>query len=145
MWQVVYTSRATASFRASDLDSILRASRRNNPALGVTGMLLFMNGEFMQALEGPDDNVRELYAKLQRDPRHTDCRMLREGPIEAREFPDWSMGFHDLTDAGAARPAGVNDFLDRPFTSAFYAENRSAARRLLSLFRLARAQASPPA
>lgn len=56
-------------------------------------MLLYSDGRFVQALEGPEDAVRALYARIQRDPRHARVLTVRAGPGPRRYFADWSMGF----------------------------------------------------
>lgn len=59
----------------------------------------------MQFLEGPEAPIRALYARIERDPRHTAVALLADGSATAREFPDWAMGFaatqFDLTYPGA--------------------------------------------
>ena len=72
--------------------SILAASRRNNAAADVTGMLLHIDGGFLQILEGPDAAVEETFARIAADPRHTRVARLWREPAERRIFRDWSMG-----------------------------------------------------
>ncbi len=92
---VVY---ASASTRASpDLEAILEASRRNNEANGLTGVLLFAEGNFIQALEGPTRPLDKIYAKIVVDNRHRQIIELYRMPIEERNFPGWSMGCPKLT------------------------------------------------
>jgi len=50
MHQLLYTSSTLRDFDDAQLENILAASRRNNPKLGVTGMLLYCEGGFMQVL-----------------------------------------------------------------------------------------------
>ena len=59
----------------------------------------------MQALEGPEAAVRATVARIERDRRHAGIIRLWDGPIEARVFGEWEMGFDDLTtlDRGASR------------------------------------------
>ena len=69
----------------------------------MTGLLLYgapdprAPGLFVQWVEGPPENVRRLWQRLQRDPRHTDLEILHEGPnrdivgMDARLFPGWSL------------------------------------------------------
>ena len=95
MFQLVYLSRETEPFTPEALRSLLAHARRNNAALGITGMLLYRDGHFLQALEGDETTVRSLCAKISRDSRHSQVTYLFEENIEEREFADWSMGFHD--------------------------------------------------
>lgn len=75
-----------------DLDEILAVSRRNNSAVGVTGLLCHLDGSFLQFLEGDDDAVQTTFARIARDPRHRSLLKVHEASIQSRSFGDWSMG-----------------------------------------------------
>ena len=93
MHQLVYVSRARADLSEAELRDILRRARKTNRELGISGMLVCLDGCFLQVLEGRSDDVRELYAKIEADPRHCDAKVLIDTEIAKRAFPDWSMGF----------------------------------------------------
>lgn len=112
---LVYVSSASPRFADGDLDLILEASRRNNPSCDVTGMLLFADGNFFQVLEGPAEAVQTTFARIGGDPRHNGIIRLLEAPIEARNFPDWTMGFRRLDKSDL--PAGAFDLTRERFQS----------------------------
>jgi len=70
MFSLIYVSSAVTEFSKSELVDLLESCHANNANLGVTGMLLYKDGNFMQALEGNEDVVRGLHAKIALDPRH---------------------------------------------------------------------------
>jgi hypothetical protein len=78
------------------MENILEASRRNNSANEVTGILLYLDGAFMQVLEGESNAVQKTYTRICADKRHWNTLVLldREG---TRAFPDWSMGFKRIS------------------------------------------------
>lgn len=88
----LYASRAVAPLTGAVMDAILEASRRNNPRLGITGMLCVSDEFFIQVLEGGRDAVCELYKTIITDPRHTSVRMLVYEEITERRFGHWTMG-----------------------------------------------------
>ena len=88
----LYVSRAAKPVAADVLDLILKQSRRNNPRSGITGMLCFANGIFVQVLEGGRAEVCTLYNAIVRDERHHDVQMLVFEEITERRFGDWTMG-----------------------------------------------------
>lgn len=94
----VYVSAAQALFDDQQLSALLTQSRRDNRARGITGMLLYVDGNFMQALEGEHAIVEALLQKISRDPRHKRIVTLYHAPIPERNFPDWSMGLVRLID-----------------------------------------------
>ena len=94
--QCLYASRLAAAQAESQIDSIMEQSRRNNPRLGVTGILCFTNDVFIQVLEGGRDEVCDLYNKIVGDARHRDVRLLVYGEISERRFSNWTMGQVDI-------------------------------------------------
>jgi hypothetical protein len=100
MYQIVYASTATQEFPAADLKKLLVRARMRNKEAGVTGMLVFHDGTFLQALEGEKRAVIDVFSRIEKDPRHRDISVLHRGPGPAqRAFGDWAMGFADFTGA----------------------------------------------
>ena len=90
--QLTYASRATRPMNIMDMKDILRSSRANNPALGITGALCVHNNTFLQQLEGEDDILVSLYERISLDDRHHDATIIDLIEISERRFGDWSMG-----------------------------------------------------
>ena len=88
----MYASRAVPAVDQEELHAILRKSKANNPNLGVTGVLCFSGGIFLQVLEGGRGAVNQLYNKITSDHRHTQVELLRYEEIGERRFGGWSMG-----------------------------------------------------
>jgi hypothetical protein len=135
MFFLVYASSATKLFDEHELVSILETSRVNNLALDITGMLLYKDGNFMQFLEGPKENVLKLVAKIQRDPRHRGLITLLQQEHSEREFSEWAMGFKKLENETLPTVPGYSDFLDLPLTSEQFLLNPSKSLRLLMTFK----------
>lgn len=94
--RLLYASRA-ADPSASATDAILSQSRSHNPACGITGILCYGGGIFLQALEGGRMQVSELYAHIQKDTRHKDVVLLHYEEIMERRFGGWTMGQVNVT------------------------------------------------
>ena len=92
LYQLVYESRAVPSLSDEDLQDILDEARSHNASAGLTGLLLYADGRFLQVLEGPRPAVQEVYASIQEDARHTDVTTLLTTSLEERSFPGWQMG-----------------------------------------------------
>ena len=97
IYQIVYVSSAAEPIDDLELDELVATSEERNHCRNITGLLLHKNGRFMQFLEGPKDNVVELYESICRDTRHEGITVLRRRHIPHRQFPNWSMR---LADAG---------------------------------------------
>ncbi|MGD0987621.1 MAG: BLUF domain-containing protein [Candidatus Sulfotelmatobacter sp.] len=132
---MVYLSTAVFPFSSQDLIDLLAKSRENNTALGVSGMLLFKENNFLQVLEGERGQVLKLFNKIKKDPRHRRVTTLSQEDIVQRDFPDWSMGFNNLSSIDASRPYGFTPFLETSLTVADFAADPSRAKKLLLLFK----------
>lgn len=133
MIYLAYCSAAAGLMRSSDLVELLRISQRNNERDGITGMLLYHEGSFMQVLEGEQEAVRATYARLLKDPRHGNLIKLAEAPLAERNFGGWAMSFKDTRDLDAADLAAYSLFLKEPLDSSQYGGHR--ALKLLLSFR----------
>ncbi len=89
--RLLYASRALDSSPAA-IEAILAQSRQYNPACGITGILCYGGGIFLQAIEGGRMPVNELYGHIQRDARHKDVALLHFEEISERRFGGWTMG-----------------------------------------------------
>jgi hypothetical protein len=101
--RLVYASEAQAGMDYAALTDILRTATVRNEARGISGLLCFGNGAFLQALEGDRTVVNALYNQIVRDPRHTRCEILRYGRIVTRSFHAWSMKLVGLDDQPTTR------------------------------------------
>lgn len=135
MISITYVSSAIKLFTTAELHALLQKSREANLKHGITGMLLYNAGSFMQAIEGPRDSVYQLYRNIQRDGTHNMVTTLIDQPIEQRVFPEWSMGFNDLTGQGNAPVDGFTNFLQDWRDRAEYANSTSYSKKLLHTFR----------
>jgi hypothetical protein len=118
MYHLVYTSHARAPYTQEDLIDLLRQSRNYNVQHNITGMLLYLNGKFIQVLEGDKEEVVALYERICQNPRHLRVMKVMEGNSRARLFKDWSMGFKQLTDEDFKTITGYTDI------DAFFSEDR---------------------
>ncbi|HWI85976.1 MAG TPA: BLUF domain-containing protein [Sphingomonas sp.] len=91
MLQITYISTARPGLPATAIEDILEASRRNNAAAGITGLLLYDGYRFMQALEGDDAQVVLAFDLIKADPRHRAVVLLSTRVVQARAFGNWEM------------------------------------------------------
>jgi hypothetical protein len=90
--RLLYASRAANHQSPEATDAILASSRSHNPACGITGILCYGGGIFLQALEGGRTAVNDLYKHILNDPRHKDVILLSYEEISERQFGGWTMG-----------------------------------------------------
>ena len=95
--RLMYASRAADSVDHEALLAILRKSKAENSANGITGVLCFSGGIFLQLLEGGRQQVNTLYNRIAADKRHLDVVLLSYEEIGERRFAGWSMGQVNLS------------------------------------------------
>ena len=100
MRQILYVSSTTRDVNEAELLSILDASRRNNSKVGVSGVLMYIDGGFMQVLEGEHNAVEQTLARIRNDKRHWNATVLMDRTAP-RCFGEWSMGFQRPLKAAA--------------------------------------------
>ncbi len=93
--RLLYASRAVDS-SSEAITNILAHSRQYNPSLGITGILCYGGGVFLQAIEGGRMAVNDLYGHILRDARHRDVVLLDYEEIAERRFGGWTMGTVNL-------------------------------------------------
>ena len=102
MLSIIYTSKATTHVTPEMVELISETSARNNRLIGVTGLLLYGSGNYLQVMEGDAEHVGPLFQRIQKDSRHTDCKVLHRQPTGKRYFEGWQMGILNH-DNGASR------------------------------------------
>ena len=134
MFNIVYWSNAARMFTDDELFEMLGQWREKNILHGITGILLYKDGAFIQSLEGEEATVRALYAAICKDDRHFQIVTIQATPITDRQFPDWSMGFKNLHGAGPTDYPGYNPEPELPPAGDGVMEKTSVALRLLAEF-----------
>jgi hypothetical protein len=134
IYQLIYRSQATKEFWPDDLFALVEKSRQNNEPRRITGMLLFHEGNFLQLLEGPEAGVKDCFQMVSGDPRHSNIETLMTRETEARDFPEWTMGFERLDEAWNM-PREWATILEDDFSSERLTKHPSAVKASLLSFR----------
>ncbi len=132
--QYVYVSAADHLMSAEELADLLRQSRENNARDGITGMLFYHGGTFMQAFEGPPEQAEGLHARIAADPRHRKIIMLFQGEVSERQFGGWTMGFQTGKEALDAE-AGFRNLFGHDVPPELWHAAAGRARQFLLSFR----------
>ncbi|MDC7998633.1 BLUF domain-containing protein [Gilvibacter sediminis] len=90
---ICYVSTAVSTITQNNVHDVFEGIVDNNLSLGITGVLLYSHGNFMQILEGPSDALKPLYDSIKRDPRHHHIIEIMNQPAEERMFENYLTGF----------------------------------------------------
>ena len=103
--QIVYTSLVSDRVDAGEFFAMVQGASRNFASMDITGRLIFADGRFFQALEGPPLNLDPWIRDVERDPLHHSMAIVLRRSIEKWQFEGWRMrrlGFCDGAQAIAA-------------------------------------------
>ena len=119
--QLIYTSQAIEGLSHASLQDIAVTAARFNSMVGISGLLVFDEGCFLQVLEGDDAAILPLYQHIKQDRRHRNVVKLIHEPIAKRRFAKWGMrlvaeGIADGGEGGEPTPT-------QPYGSATALEN----------------------
>jgi Sensors of blue-light using FAD len=129
---LVYVSTAAHPLSLHEIEHILERAQARNGKVGVTGVLLYSDGTFMQYLEGSAVAMKKVYTIIQAHPLHHGIIELLREPIASREFPEWSMAFRSASTFAASNPSRYDALLSQKLASP--GGPGSTARTLLSKF-----------
>lgn len=139
---LVYVSCACGPLPAADIDAMLALATRRNRDCGVSGLLVFDGGTFMQCLEGPAPAVLATFERIRVHPWHQPVTELLRCALVRREFADWPMAYLALAgcDPGGQRPSADEQraalqLLAHPATTALMLLSAFYARRPLARLR----------
>jgi hypothetical protein len=123
---IAYVSVATSPLSADEIAALLTQARANNERDGITGALLYHRDRFIQIVEGEDEIVRAKFDAIATDARHRNVQTMREKRIPERQFPQWTMGFREISDESVKQLDGFEDFFARSGRSRIeHAENEA--------------------
>lgn len=128
---IAYVSEASAGVSSTVLDTLVGDAARFNTVAGVTGVLLFDGGRFLQYFEGPEDGVAAVHERIRQARSHHGIVELGHARVPQRYFPNWGMrwlgvepaliqqlsvgdwaGFARRVNEGAAVHSGLDQLLD---------------------------------
>jgi hypothetical protein len=135
MIRVTYLSQEALPLSSDAVLGLLTQCHRNNTDRGLTGMLLFGNGTFLQTLEGEAEVVDGLMDKISRDPRHTGMKVLRREAITERLYSQWSMGFERVTEKTLAEIPSLRNIGLRNFNPEYLSSHGEVIDTLLERHR----------
>lgn len=107
---LIYASAATYPCSSEALLNLLSQARLKNRELNITGILLYVESNFFQVLEGNQKAVDSLFATISADNRHHNVVKIIYETIHARSFKYWEMGFANVTLSQLQTIEGLNDF-----------------------------------
>ncbi|TDR82810.1 BLUF domain-containing protein [Paludibacterium purpuratum] len=92
MIRLIYSGSVAAEPDAPRLEAFLADCRRRNQRDGITGVMVLMGQEFLQVIEGPEEDVDRYYRQVFQDSTRYKLLLLARQEIDAPIFTGWSLG-----------------------------------------------------
>lgn len=134
MYHLTYFSTASMRFSEKDIEKLLKVANENNKKLGITGILLFIEGSFLQVLEGNKNDVLNLFQTIKQDDRHHDILTVFKGEKNDRNFEKWSMGFKDISLVECKKRTDFENLSDEDFINTILKKNHPKIANTLKIF-----------
>lgn len=93
LYELIYVSTLASGAAINAVPDISRAARLANPALGITGLLVFDGSRFCQQIEGSMRLVVELFERISNDARHDHVNLLHQGAMTQRRYRHFNVGY----------------------------------------------------
>lgn len=93
MHTITYVSTASPDLKEEDTKNLLVSAKNINILNGISGILIYSDGNFFQIIEGEKQKVKKLFNKIKRDPRHYNLIKLLDKSIEAFSFESYTSSF----------------------------------------------------
>ena len=87
--QMVYVSSTVGLMSEKELLHLLVSARNRNSKHGITGMLLYSDGNVMQVIEGEESSINQLFSNIVSDGRHSGIIVLYIDVIPEPEFSEF--------------------------------------------------------
>lgn len=135
MIHLLYISSATRQLNEDDLIALLMQSRARNQRQDITGMLIYKDGYFLQILEGNEKDVEEIYRAICLDERNAGNYVIERKRITQRNFPDWRMGFENISERNLGELGGFSAILNNDSSVEQIAKHKDMAVKLILGFK----------
>ncbi|MFN2261729.1 MAG: BLUF domain-containing protein [Psychroflexus sp.] len=102
-------SSQTQVMTKQNIEDFLFKIREKNKRIAITGILLLIQGKFVQYIEGPAEEIDEIYNIIKTDSRHNSMILLDSGSLDERQFKNWSMAYKEVEDKQIKEIIGHQD------------------------------------
>ena len=110
IYAILYVSKETENLSNQTIAEISEISSVNNARDHISGALLYMEGEFLQVLEGEEKVLMKTYQRIDADERHGAANLLYYGPVGSRTFQNWDMKYSSVDIEKFKQRTGLQNF-----------------------------------
>ncbi|WP_179339555.1 BLUF domain-containing protein [Winogradskyella ludwigii] len=123
-YSVIYQSKAQDNFSPKDIELMLIKAKRKNKKHKITGCIVYSGNKFIQMIQGPKQEITDLYKDIKADNRHFSVITLLEKASKEKIWSDWSMAMLNFS-GGSKQVMSSRILLESYFETANKAEKKS--------------------
>ena len=126
--RIHYVSTFAQNMSDEEIEALASQAAKKNAENDITGVLMAQSGIFFQIIEGPEENIDDLFKSIMRDPRHEKVTTLgiQVGDLK-RLFPNWGMKEINLNTTTSERLQPVKAIIDAVHAQAAIIEKLTEA------------------
>lgn len=128
-YAISYVSTAQIDLQDQGVNEIMNQTNLFNKLEDISGILLYNERNFFQLIEGEQNIIQELYAKISRDPRHSNIIKFLEKPVNKPPFDGYLTDF--ITDTKKCNEADLRMYLH--YIEVLSPESQKALKRVMEL------------
>ncbi len=92
-YAIVYVSTASKDLKEPEIKTMLKESVIWNNSHGLTGLLLYSEGNFFQIIEGEETVTKDLFESIKQDPRHHNIIQISGKEIHKEAYDGFKSDF----------------------------------------------------
>ncbi|MBT0606697.1 BLUF domain-containing protein [Aequorivita echinoideorum] len=120
---ICYISNSVKLFPDEEIQALFDQTISNNNYYGITGILIYQEGTFIQVIEGENAIIDALFYKIERDERHNQITVILRHPIDERIFSNYKLGFRTMNNFEELKEFSkyLATLADSPYAKSLYA------------------------
>ncbi len=88
-----YVSTVNPDLSTIDINELMEYVKIHNNDIGITGILIYSEGNFFQVLEGEKEIVKMMFERIKKDPRHYNVIKMLDKEIDNYSFSKYHAPF----------------------------------------------------
>ncbi|WP_052826045.1 BLUF domain-containing protein [Neotamlana nanhaiensis] len=98
---ICYKSTARNNLSILDIEKLFLETKKTNDENKISGVLVKRSDTFFQILEGSAEYLDLLFAKIEKDRRHSNIKTLLNTPISSLSFTNFEAGYCIIQEASS--------------------------------------------
>ncbi|MBQ0736432.1 BLUF domain-containing protein [Aquimarina celericrescens] len=95
---ISYVSTVNPDLSNTDIAKLMDHVNVHNNTIGLTGILIYSEGNFFQVLEGEEEIVKRMFERIKKDSRHYNIIKMLDKEMNDHSFSEYHSSFTVISD-----------------------------------------------